>query len=452
MLKATLTQIAQWAGAAEVLGATEQLFDRVETDSRKVQAGDLFVCLTGERFDAHDFLAQVAAAGAAAALVSKPNSDVDLPQIVVADTELALAQLAKNQFAQFQGRVIGLTGSAGKTTTKEMIAAILREVGNPLVTQGNLNNQIGVPLTLLSLTEQHDCAVIEMGASRKGDIAYLVDLVRPQVALVNNVEPAHIEGFGSLAGVARGKFEIFAGVRADGVCVINLDNAFTRAYPEQLSGRKLINFSLNEAADVTASELTLADGLQHFTLNINGESAPVQLAFYGRHNVGNALAAAACCSAAGIAIADIARGLSKAVPYKGRLQRRLTACGAIVIDDSYNANPASMRMAIDVLAAQPGRRLFVMGNMAELGPEALALHAEIGQYARDAGITEFLCTGELAQAAAERFGDGAQHFVDWQTLAEAASLALAPDTIFLIKGSRSAGMERVADYLVAFAR
>lgn len=447
MLSVHFSQLAEWVGASEQLGHCSQPLSRVVIDSRKLLAGDVFVCLPGARVDAHQFLPQVAAAGAACAIVTRPDRSLALPQIVVADAERALAQLAKHQFARFKGVVIGLTGSAGKTTTKEMIAAIMGVAGKPLVTPGNLNNQIGVPLTLLALTEQHDSAVIEMGASRLGDIAYLVDLVRPQVALVNNVEPAHIEGFGSLEAVAQGKFEIFAGLRQGGTAVINLDNDHTRAYSERLTHVRQLTFSLQQSADVTASKIRNAEGLQQFTLNIQGCEREIALAFYGRHNIGNALAAAACASAAGCSPEVIATGLNLACPYPGRLQRRPAMNDAVLIDDSYNANPASMRMAVDVLAEQAGRRIYVMGNMGELGPEAGKLHADIGRYARKQGIDALWTLGELAQLAAESYGEGAQHFSDWQQLAAHCAQQATANTVFLIKGSRSAGMDRIADAL-----
>lgn len=425
------------------------IFSGVSIDSRKVQPGDIFVALKGERFDAHEFLQTVAKSGAAAALVEKIDHSIALPQLEVADTVQALGKVAAENRAMFAGKVVGLTGSAGKTTTKEMIAAILAQQGNPLVTAGNLNNHIGVPLTLLRLSPENDSAVIEMGASAVNEIRYLTCMVKPDVALVTNVAAAHLEGFGSIENVAKGKREIFEGLPENGTAIINLDNDWTAAWKNNLApGIRVLTYSMQMPADLYASAIQQKrDGLS-FILHARGEEHRVQLAFLGRHNVGNAVAAAACCVASGISLEKIVAGLQIAKPYKGRLQSKKGVNDCLVIDDSYNANPASVRMAVDALVACEGRKILVLGDMGELGVDSRALHTEIGAYAKAAGVESFLATGELSKSAADSFGDGAHYFDNWQLLAASCIEQATKNSVFMVKGSRSAGMDRVADALV----
>lgn len=443
----SLSALAQACGT--VWAGDDVLCSGVCIDSRKLQPGDLFVALRGERHDAHAFLAAVQQSGAAAALVEDVDPRLSLPQLQVTDTVQALGRAATLNRSVFAGKIIGLTGSAGKTTTKEMIAAILARQGNPLVTAGNLNNHLGVPLTLLRLAPAHDCAVIEMGASAVGEIRYLTGLVRPDVALVTNVEAAHIEGFGSLANVACGKREIFDGLPAAGVAVINLDNSWTAGWLAALREQhRVVTFSAAQQADVWASDIVQDAGGLRFRLHHGADAALVRLAFIGRHNAGNAVAAAACCLAAGVCLADVVAGLQMAQPYKGRLQSRPGRHNCLVIDDSYNANPASVRMAIHALLSCEGEKILVLGDMGELGTDARDMHAATGRYAREAGVTTLLATGELSRATVEGFGSGARHFADWQSLVDDCLARAAGNTVFLVKGSRSAGMDRVADALV----
>jgi UDP-N-acetylmuramoyl-tripeptide--D-alanyl-D-alanine ligase len=440
----SLAAVAEICGIQ--FGGRDAVFSGVSIDSRKIVSGDLFVALKGERVDAHEFLPAVEKAGAVAAIVEKSNRDISLPQLEVTDCVQALGKVAALNRAEFHGKVIGLTGSAGKTTTKEMIAAILAQQGNPLVTAGNLNNHLGVPLTLLRLSPDNDSAVIEMGASALGEIHYLTTLVKPDVALVTNVAAAHIEGFGSIENVAIGKSEIFDGLAKNGVAVISLDNSWTAGYREKIN-HKILTCSMSQVADVYASGISqTATGL-HFILHAAGEAHPVNLAFLGQHNVGNAVAAAACCIALGVAVEQVVAGLHSAMPYKGRLQSKQGINGCLVIDDSYNANPASVRMAIDTLLASDGEKILVLGDMGELGADALAMHAETGAYAKKAGIKTLLATGKLSQATAKSFGDGAQHFDSWQLLADYCLDRAKENSVFLVKGSRSAGMDRIADVL-----
>jgi UDP-N-acetylmuramoyl-tripeptide--D-alanyl-D-alanine ligase len=452
MMKAqTLSAVAQACGVD--WNAGEVNFSCVCIDSRKVQVGDLFVALKGERFDAHEFLPTVEQAGAVAALVEKTNTAIALPQLKVADTVQALGKTAALNRMLFSGKVIGLTGSAGKTTTKEMIAAILAQSGNPLVTAGNLNNHIGVPLTLLRLSPENDSAVIEMGASAVGEIRYLTTMTMPDVALVTNVAAAHLEGFGSIENVATGKREIFEGLPENGVAVINLDNEWTAGWLDALGKNiRVRTYSMQKPADLYASDIKqTAEGVS-FILHADNDSHDVNLSFLGQHNVGNALAAAACCMAAGVGFGQIVHGLEVAKPYKGRLQSKRGVNGCLVIDDSYNANPASVRIAIDALLACDGEKTLVLGDMGELGVDARLLHSEIGAYAKTAGVESFLVTGELSRAAAESFGVGANCFDSWQSLADHCIATATKNSVFLIKGSRSAGMDRVADALIEAER
>ena len=447
----TLSAAAQACGVE--WNAKKIIFSGVCIDSRKVQAGDLFVALKGERFDAHEFLQAVEQAGAVAALVEKVNDVLLLPQLQVADTVKALGKIAALNRTSFAGKIIGLTGSAGKTTTKEMIAAILAQHGTPLVTEGNLNNHIGVPLTLLRLSAENNSAVIEMGASALEEIRYLTAMTRPDVALVTNIAAAHLEGFGSIENVAKGKYEIFEGLPKNGTAVINLDNDWMSGWDKLLAGRfRVVTYSAKENADVYAKNIIqAADGIS-FTLHAAGNSQSVNLAFLGEHNVGNALAAAACCLAIGSSFENIISGLQIAKPYKGRLQSKRGVKGCLVIDDSYNANPASVRMAIDALMACDGNKTLILGDMGELGANAHLMHADIGIYAKKVGIENLLVTGALSKFAAESFGASAKWFDSWQPLADYCLAQAAVNSVFLIKGSRSAGMDRVADLLVEAGR
>ena len=429
----------------------------VVTDSRRVLPGDVFVALRGTQVDGHDFLDAVEKAGAVAAIVERTVTCCRLLQWEVTDAVQALGALAAINRQRFSGPVIGLTGSAGKTTTKEMIAAILRCAGSPLVTEGNLNNHLGVPMTLLRLSDEHDSAVIEMGASALGEIRYLTQLVKPNVALVTTVAPAHIEGFGSIDNVAAGKAEIFEGLAANGIAIVNADNAWTREWVARLQRQyQVVTYSAAAsnacAVNVLASDIQVtAAGLQ-FVLHANGSQAPVLLRFLGLHNVGNAVAAAASCLAVGISLSQVVSGLAEAMPYKGRLQLHSGVAGSVVIDDTYNANPASVAMAVDALLTVAAvQRVLVLGDMAELGDASEALHEAVGQQAKAAGVKTLLACGDQSQATVRGFGEGARHFSDWQTLAAACGALAAVGVVFLVKGSRSAGMERVVAALLPLA-
>ena len=431
------------------LQGPDMAMNGVSSDTRNVGAGQLFVALRGERFDAHDFLDQAIAAGATGVLVSEAAKVPEgTSAVVVDDTRLALGRLAAAWRAQFKLPVIAVTGSNGKTTTKEMIASILSAAFGDavLATQGNLNNDIGLPLTLLGMRPVHRAAVIEMGMNHPGEIAYLTRIGAPTVALVTNAQRAHLEGMGGLDEVAREKGSIFSGLPADGVAVINADDAYADFWHELVSGLKVSTFALDRAADVRGR--VRQHGLD-ITLNLTtaeGEAAVV-LAIPGRHNARNALAAAAACLAAGLPLSAIVDGLSAFSGVKGRLQRRSGKRGAQILDDTYNANPDSVRAGIDVLAATIGRKLLVLGDMGEIGEASSQYHDEIGGYAKSQGIDRLFALGEASRQAVRNFGEGARHFCQLEKLIAAVDKELGPETTVLVKGSRFMKMERVADAL-----
>ena len=421
----------------------------VSTDTRSIGAGQLFVALRGERFDAHDFLAQAVAAGAGALLVQDASRLPDgVPAVVVDDTRIALGRLAAAWRARFTLPVIAVTGSNGKTTTKEMIAAILKAAFGAAVlsTRGNLNNDIGLPLTLLGLSGAHRAAVIEMGMNHPGEIAYLAKIGAPSVALVTNAQRAHLEGVGSLDEVAREKGAIFDGLPPDGIAVVNEDDAFAPYWRRLAGGRRVLGFAIDRPADV--SGVVRQHGLQ-FTLDLTAPqgAATIALRIPGRHNARNAVAAAAACLAAGVPLPAVVAGLENFAGVKGRLQRRAGRLGAEILDDTYNANPDSVRAGIDVLASTVGRKVLVLGDMGEIGEASGQYHDEIGGYAKSQGIDRLFALGEAAQQAVRNFGEGGQHFCSVDKLVAAVDKELGPETTVLVKGSRFMKMERVADAL-----
>lgn len=424
-------------------------FTRVVIDSRAVAPGDLFVALRGEQHDGHSYVAQARSAGAVGALVSE-WVDVELPQLRVPDTLAALQRTAALWRSRFALPVVAVTGSNGKTTTKQMLAAVFAARGPVLATRGNLNNHIGVPLTLLSLRGEHRTAVVEMGANHLGEIALLADLARPDVGVVTQAGDAHLEGFGSREGVARGKGELFAAIDG-GVAVINADDTYAPLWRQLAARASVLTFGMSASADVSAQQLQFepldnAVG-SRFVLRTPAGNASVRLPMPGRHNVMNALAAAACGVALGLEPDVIAAGLARVEGAQGRLSWQTTGEGARVLDDSYNANPTSLRAGLELLAGLPGRRLLVLGGMAELGADAPRLHFEAGTSARTLGIDGLYGLGPLAAEAARGFGAGAQVFEDVAALVEALRPQLDSKTVVLVKGSRSARMERVVEAL-----
>lgn len=444
----TLHEIA--VAVQGTLHGTDVTVTGVDSDSRRMAAGHLFVALTGEKFDGHDFVSHVAGQGAVAALVSRPLKDA-LPTVQVADTRLAMGQLAAYWRRQLGLPLIAVTGSNGKTTTKEMIAAIMQvHVGGMdrvLATAGNFNNDIGMPLTLLRMRTQHRCAVIEMGMNHLGEIDYLTRLAQPDVAVINNAGTAHIGELGSRENIAKAKGEIFAGLSAQGVAVINADSEFS-AYWRGLAGtRRVLSFGLQAEADVRGTVHGSEAGPQ-LTLQYQGQSVAVSLMVPGMHNVMNALAAAASSLAAGAGLAAVAQGLSMFGGVHGRLQVKTAVNGARVIDDTYNANPDSMKAALDVLRNDARPTWFVMGDMGELGADAEAMHASIGHYARQCGVQHFYALGQHSLAAVQAFGAPARHFEAVETLIAELQHQTTANDVVLVKGSRFMRMERVVNGLV----
>lgn len=420
---------------------------RISTDSRSLCHGDLFVALQGPNFDGHDYLDVAMQQGAAAALVSQETGHC-LPQLLVADTRLALGQLGALWRDASHAKLIAITGSNGKTTVKEMLAAILQGQGSVLATRGNLNNDIGLPLTLCGLEDQ-DYAVVELGANHAGEIDYLTRIARPDVALLNNAGRAHLAGFGSLEGVARAKAEIMNGLGDDGVFVFNGDDHYAPLWRELAVGHRTLSFGLKGSADVHSAES--AAPLQWdehgfcvcFEVQTPVGEFSARLALAGEHNRMNALAATAAAIALDVPMAQIAEGLAAMRPVAGRLCPLRGVSDGRVVDDSYNANPDSVAAAIAVLAAAPGRRTLVLGDLAELGRGASGLHAELGERARVAGIERLFACGELSGVAVRSFGAGGRHFTDQQSLIDDLLESLGAEDSVLVKGSRSARMDRV---------
>jgi UDP-N-acetylmuramoyl-tripeptide--D-alanyl-D-alanine ligase len=448
-----MSQVAEALGAR--LHGHDAMMNGVSKDTRDIKVGNLYVALKGERFDGHKFVAEASAAGAVGALVSESLS-LDVPQVRVTDTRLALGQLAAYWRQKFTGKLIGITGSNGKTSVKEMCKKILADHAGQaavLSTRGNLNNDIGMPMMLLELRNQHQFAVIEMGANHLGEIDYLTSIARPDVALVNNVGPAHLEGFGSLENIARAKAEIYNGLAKSGTAVINMDDVFSAFWKdycvEKCPAKKIIGFSMrDEKADVYAA--TIADN--RYQIITENDAAELTLKVPGKHNVMNALAATAATLALGIPLASIVASLSDFENIKGRLTVQNADAGYRVIDDTYNANPLSVSAAIDVLAGMQGntadKTVLVLGDMAELGETAAQLHAEIGKKAKQAGIQQLFATGKLSVNTVKAFGDNGFYFDSKNELIDALKKRLTGNDVVLVKGSRSAAMDEVVERIL----
>jgi UDP-N-acetylmuramoyl-tripeptide--D-alanyl-D-alanine ligase len=472
MMHATLAELMTWIPGAVLRGAfpSETTVDAVVTDSRAVTVGSLFVALRGERFDAHEFLDSVQKQRAAAVLIEHVPAGVtlDIPAVVVPDTRLALAAIAQYWRAKFTLPVIAVTGSNGKTTVKEMIAAILEAafgVERQMATRGNFNNEIGVPLTLFRLNPAHCAAVVELGMNHPGEIAVLAAMAQPTIALVNNAQREHQEFMVSVEAVALENGAAIRALPADGVAVFPADDTYAPLWRKDAGARRVISFGLSERADVRAtyeadtfgSRMQVSVGTTSASTSMpDGKplSFTVQLSAAGEHNVLNALAAIACTLAAGIDTAAIARGLEAFSPVSGRLQRKQASSGALVIDDTYNANPDSVRAAIDVLAQAAAPRVLILGDMGEVGDQGLQFHEEIGRYARQRKIEHVLTLGDLAwhvtaafNASAVTTQELAEHYPDIDALLPAAAALALPDATVLVKGSRFMKMERVVQHL-----
>ncbi|WP_373990667.1 UDP-N-acetylmuramoyl-tripeptide--D-alanyl-D-alanine ligase [Duganella sp. BuS-21] len=456
-MRAAVAQILPSLAGARFVNAGDVAFDGVSTDSRSVAAGALFVALRGEVFDAHNFLPQVAEKGVAAVVVEELPEGFTLPAIVVPDTLVALGQIANWWRKQFTMPVIGVTGSNGKTTVKEMISAILAaahgEQGR-LATRGNLNNEIGVPLTLFRMEHPQQAAVIEMGMNHPGEIGRLALIAAADIAMVNNAQREHQEFMHTVEAVARENGSVLSALPTDGVAVFPHGDEFTPVWEELSAGRRKLRFGLTKDAEVSCT-YRASDFESEMFITICESEADTQQFFVrlqaaGEHNVRNALAAVACTYAAGITLDQIKLGLDTFAPVSGRLQKKQAANGAVVIDDTYNANPDSVRAAIDVLAKAAAPRVLVLGDMGEVGTQGREFHEEIGAYAQNKGIDTVLVTGELAAHMVGTVHQGAnvRHFENYGDLLSAVEAAVSPDATVLIKGSRFMKMERVVQHLI----
>ena len=447
-MKRTLSEAAKVVGG-ELIGE-DRPYGCVCTDSRTLKPGALFVALRGPNFDGAAFVQAAAAQGAIGALVERATPG-ELPQVVVPNTLVALQELAKNWRADFTLPVVAVAGSNGKTTAKEMTAAILSRMGLCMATHGNLNNHIGVPVTLMRLEPSHRSAVVEMGANAIGDVAALMRIVQPSVGLITNAGAEHLEGFGNLDGVAKGEGEAVSCLAPQGTAIINADDAYA-GYWRGISGAKrIVTFGVHTHADFQAKDvfqgIERGEFATRFTLTSPLGERPVMLKAGGAHNVGNALAAAAAASAAGASLEDIALGLADFRAVAGRLQLKAGTRGSWIIDDSYNANPSSVRAAMEVLRSLTGVTWLVLGDMAELGDVSHDSHAHIGSYARDCGIKRLFAMGPLSSRAVETFGPGGEWFADADSLTRRLHAELTPGVTVLIKGSRINRLERVVQAL-----
>lgn len=436
--------------AANVIGAkligNDLETDGVSTDTRSIQSGQLFVALKGPHYDAHDYASNAVSAGACALMVER-EIDGAVPQLIVDNSLQAMGQLAASWRSQLAIPVIAVTGSNGKTTVKEMIASILGQRYTTLATKGNLNNDIGMPITLLSIVRSHHgAAVIEMGANHPGEIAYLAGIAQPTVALITNAASAHLEGFGSLEGVAHAKGEIFSGLGDDGVAVINADDPFANSWRQLASGHKIISFGLEQTADVTCQWQGDITGSQlKLETPIGRIGCLLKLA--GRHNVMNALTATAAALAVGFTAQEISSGLESLSAVPGRLQTKPGINGSTIIDDTYNANPASLSAALEVLVQCAGERYLALGDMGELGEDSAALHIQAGNEIRDAGVDRLYAIGDLSRNSVTAFGERALHFHQHDDLIACLREKLKRGVTLLVKGSRAMHMEQIIEAL-----
>ncbi len=440
----SLSAIAVWTHG-RLLGA-DATITGVAIDTRDLQPGDLFVAIRGDRVDGHAYLDEAASRGAMGALVTR-KVDSTLPQVLVDDSALALGDLASAVRAQRNARVVGITGSNGKTTVKSLVAAILSRHGRTHVSTGNHNNELGLPLSLLAMPADTDFAVLEMGAGKPGDIAYLAAIARPDIGLVTLIAPAHLARMQTIEGVAETKGALYEALPGDGVAIINADDAFASFFSGLAGTRRVLRFGLDHPADVAAANIAQhVDGSQ-FVLTTPRGNVDVGLPLPGRHNIANALAAASIALALDVPLGTIAAGLANAAGVAGRLRREVTEAGFVLIDDSYNANPGSMAAAIETLLLATGERWLVLGDMAELGADARVLHAQVGALARERGVEKLYAVGPLGAATVEAFGSHGQHFNDKDALIAALRAQLHRGVTCLVKGSRSAGMEEVVHAL-----
>ncbi|MFV0477217.1 MAG: UDP-N-acetylmuramoyl-tripeptide--D-alanyl-D-alanine ligase [Parahaliea sp.] len=421
----------------------------VSTDSRQHLSGGLFVALEGEHFDGHNYVNAAVDAGAVAALVRR-QIDCVLPQLVVENTQQALGRLGAFNRRDFSGRIVAITGSNGKTTAKNLISAVLSCKGKTLATAGNFNNEIGLPLTLLRLQKGHQFAVLEMGAARAGDIAWLSSLARPDVAVLLNAMPAHLQGFGSVSEVASAKAEIYDSLGEGGIAIINADQTFARHWRSRARKAVVLDYGIEQPAAIRATHISIRGSAgMSFVASTPAGDIPVALKLPGLHNISNALAAIAVGIACDVSLADISAALASVDPEPGRLSVSCGVGGCQLIDDCYNANPGSVRAAIDLLVKCEGQRTLILGAMRELGPDTQTLHAEIGVYAREQGVHRLWGVGPELAVAVDRFGDGGRYFEDREAATAALPGEFGPEDTVLIKGSRGAAMEQVLQALTS---
>lgn len=446
MTPRSLAFIAQATGG-RLVGA-DRMVDTIATDTRALPSGDaLFIALKGEQFDGHAHVQAAIDGGCVAALVARELA-IDAPQVVVDDTERALGAFAAAVQRERNTKVLAITGSNGKTSVKTLLLSILQQLGGAYANPGNRNNEIGLPLAVLDAPDDARFAVYEMGAGKPGDIAYLTGIARPDVALVNNIAPAHLERMGSLLGVAETKGAIHDALPADGVAVVNADDSFALSFIERVQGRRVLRFGIDAAADVQAQDIQLdADGARFVLASPDGDIA-IALPMPGRHNVRNALAAASMAFAVGASLTQVRAGLEAVRPVAGRLVAHALRSGAVLVDDSYNANPGSLAAGIDTLASSGDEAWLVLGDMRELGAGEITLHAQAGQQARAAGIARLFTLGALSAHAVAAFGDGAQAFDSHEALADALAADLHAGVRVLVKGSRGSAMDRIVKALL----
>ncbi|MEX0963623.1 MAG: UDP-N-acetylmuramoyl-tripeptide--D-alanyl-D-alanine ligase [Pseudohongiellaceae bacterium] len=444
----TLSQLAQEIDG-DLLGE-DVMFSNVSTDTRSLEKGDLYLALVGENFDGNNFIADAQSKGACGALVSRAI-DSSIPLLRVDDTHCALGKLSSIARRRSTAKVVALTGSQGKTTVKEMLGSILASAGPCLATEANLNNTIGVPLTLLKIEERHQYVVIEMGANSAGEIAFSVAATKPDIALITNASPAHIEGFGSLQGIVSAKGEIIDGLQLDGVVILNADDAHVHEWVARAGQRRTVKFSYSNAAGdshyfVSAVE-ELSDGTSRFNLHTPQGETSLTLGFLGRHNILNAVAASAAAIEAGATLNNVAAGLGNLDPVAGRLSRVPGMNGCSLIDDSYNASPSSFFAAIDVMSGLGGQKILIMGDMKELGADTDSAHISVGEYASKAAIDEFWATGEKSRLAIDSYAGKGRHFESKEELITELKAISNPELTVLIKGSRGAKMNDVVNAL-----
>ncbi len=432
------------------INGTDVRFNGCSIDSRSVCNGELFIALRGDRFDGHDFIASAFDNGACAALVEEIRDEGKQPVLVVDNTRQAMGRLAGHWRSGFDITLVAVTGSNGKTTVKEMITSVLRLAAPVLSTRGNLNNDIGVPLTLFGLDDEHKYAVIEMGANHPGEIAWLSKMAKPAVAVITQCAPAHLQGFGSIEGVAGAKAEIFSGLTENGTAIINADDEYAGYWKNYADGFRQVTFGIRKEADISAVDIRFdtETGHTNFLLITPEGSIKISMLLSGEHNVANALAATACCLAAGVPLELVKTGLAGLSGVDGRLRMLTTGNGVRIFDDTYNANPASLQAGLEVLCKYPGEKWLVLGEMGELGEQARDLHRQAGAAARRHGVVKLYACGDLGRYAVEGFGKGARHFASLDELYDSLSDDLNPDVTLLVKGSRHMAMDRLVGRLM----